>query len=256
MPTAPVAGIIIGTVSWLATHAWCHKRCLSLRAGDAQALGTAEVPDGFAEALGRGISLGTVSTEHAIAAHARGLISDGQAAPALTGAYRRRYDRTLASDSAWLPAHIASSLLGAAVSPVAAALLATCAACAQTDARFRVIPTAAAALMAMLAPFAVPAGPTAVPFMRAAALAVSLAAFALIGAAARERGRAFGGGDAFLLACPLAATLMTPGLVAFPVALALALATRFALSRWAGRPRDIPLGAYTLIPTAIAIALA
>lgn len=248
-------GIIIGSASWLATHAWCHRRCRSLEAGDARTLGAQEIPSGFAEAVARGIALGTVSTQNALAARKRGLITDEQAAPALTGSYRRRYDRTLASDSAWLPVHIASALLGATLSPFAAGMLAGCAACAQADARFRVIPTACAVMIALLAPISVPAGP-AVAAARALAVALSLAAFAIVGVAARGRGTAFGGGDAFLLACPLAATLMTPGLVAFPVALALELAARMALSRWAGRPRDIPLGAYTLIPTAVAIVLA
>lgn len=247
--TRLAAGILSGTAFWILTHLWCHRRYLAMEAGDLEELGGGQPSEGLAAALAAGVGLVTVSPRVARLARDRGIMAEEVAMEALSGAYRRRYDRTLAAEVPWLPVYWVASLIGAHVSPASSVLLCSLASAAQCDVRFRVIPTALAVGMVPLCFTAVP-DPALIGNRAVAALAV-FPALAMACALAKRRSLSFGLGDVFLLACPCIALAGSEGLAVFLGALVVVLASRLAWGGRSGCPADIPLAAYVVAPAAI-----
>lgn len=244
-PMDGLGSLLLGSVIWAAGHAWCHARCAALKAGDLEAVTDPSGRQGFAEALASGISLGSVSTEVATAAAARGIITPEQAAPASSGRYRRLYDRTVIADLPWLAAHVAMTAIGWRANPACAAALSMFAWAAMADTRFRVLPWSVALAIPVLA-VAVHASRQESAAVATAFLVATLLFGMLAWAVARRAGTEFGGGDILLIAgaTSLSAGFGPKGLASFLLLLAIELTGALVLSRVRRGQNLIPFGAY------------
>lgn len=252
----PLAYIALGSAAWAAAHAWCHARYRALEAGDREGLAAGGTSGG--DDLAAGIRRGDVSPDIAELALGKGLIRREDALRTRSGPYRRRYDRTAVADSAWLPAFVASAVLGAAASPAWAAMMGCVTWAAMADARFRVIPRSCAAAMA--AASIACNGPEA---MRAAALlALTTALLAPLVRLARASRSAFGAGDVVLTACCITALgaprRWMPFAAALLAMLAMALIASSIGRRAAGGdgagPTLVPFGCFAAPALACALA--
>lgn len=250
--------IALGAASWAIAHAWCHRRSIRLERGDRAAIAAIDSEQGgpdFGAALRRGIEIGSVSPAIAEEAHRSGLIDDNLLDLARSGAYARKYDRTVEADLPWLLVHLLATLAGATVSPAASVLMALSAVAAQTDTRFRVIPIPCAAAMLAAALVALPGDLSDIE-TRVVVLGL-LVLLLLLGKRLADRmGIDFGTGDIVLCAAPLTATAGTAGVLVFPLALSVTLAVSALTTTWlrgSGHVSSVPLAAYTIFPTAASI---
>ena len=250
--TGLTAGILSGAAFWLLTHLWCHRRYLAMEAGDLEELGGEPPSAGLSAALERGVELRTVSPRAARLARDRGVLSKRVAQKALSGSYRRRYDRTLAAELPWLPAYLGMSAIGALVSPASSLLLSAITSAAQCDSRFRVIPTVLAVALVPMGIAALPAETGAQVGIRVVAAAGAFAIAALAGVMAKRKGARFGAGDLFLIACPVSTLAGDSALAVFLASMTAELAIRAYWGRCTEATNDIPLAVYMVAPTAIA----
>lgn len=249
--------VAAGLIAWVLSHSYAHWRCAALERGDLEALAAGDI-DGSAPAIERGIEIGTVSPEVAEALGDRRAIPLEMVVRTRSGAYRRRYDRTLASDLPWLPVFILAAALGWRVGGACAAFCLLLAAAAHADARFRVIPVGVAAAMMAGAPFS-PAVPELIP-AACLWLAGGLGLLAVAKLAAGWMSVPFGAGDVILLATTTASLMPIGGVLPYLAALASELALALAIARMGGagtaREATVPLAAAALPPYLLAIAVA
>ena len=250
--TGLTAGILSGAAFWILTHLWCHRRYLAMEAGDLEELGGEPPSAGLSAALEKGIELQTVSPRAARLARDRGVLSECVTQKALSGSYRRRYDRTLAAELPWLPVYLGMSTVGALVSPASSLLLSAITSAAQCDSRFRVIPTVLAIALVPMGLAALPPATEPQAGVKVVAAAGTFAIAALTGVIAKRKGARFGAGDLFLITWPVSALAGDTALAIFLASLTAELAIRAYWGRCTAAAADIPLAVYMVAPTAIA----
>ena len=250
--TGLTAGILSGAAFWLLTHLWCHRRCLAMEAGDLEELGGEQSSSGLSDALEKGVELQTVSPRVARLARDRGILSECVAQKALSGSYRRGYDRTLAAELPWLPIYLGMSTIGVLVSPASSLLLSAITSAAQCDSRFRVIPTVLAIALVPMGLAALPPATEAQAGVKVVAAAGTFAIAALTGLMAKRKGARFGAGDLFLITWPVSTLAGDTALAIFLASLTAELAIRAYWGRRTAAATDIPLAVYMVAPTAIA----